>query len=155
MKKRRTRQHIIEDLGLNYVERQFLEAGYSVQRIYRDYGYDANVFTYDINGEIENGMILIQLKSSDKPKLDTFETAIEYSLSKRDLELWLLEREMMLLVLYDAGEEKAYFVILQEYFKRNKLSLQQIKKYIQIKIPLANELTPESVKEIRQIKNER
>ncbi|MEN0049431.1 MAG: DUF4365 domain-containing protein [Bacteroidota bacterium] len=155
MKKKRTRQHIIEDLGLNYVERQFLLAGHSVQRIYRDYGYDANVFTYDINGEVENGMILIQLKSSDQPKLSKDQQAIEYSLSKRDLELWLLEREMMLLVFYDADSEKAYFVILQEYFTKNKLSLQQVRKYIQIRIDLANELTPESVKEIRAIKNKR
>ena len=100
-------------------------------------------------------MILIQLKSSDQPKLSKDQQAIEYSLSKRDLELWLLEREMMLLVFYDAENEKAYFVILQEYFKENKLSLQQVKKYIQISIDLANELTPESVKEIRAIKNKR
>lgn len=155
MKKRRTRQHIIEDLGMNYVERQFLLAGYSVQRIYRDYGYDANVFTYDINGEVENGMILIQLKSSDHPQTAKNQKSIEYSLSKRDLELWLLEREMMLLVFYDASTEKAYYVILQEYFRENKLSLYKINKYIQIKIALANELTPKSVKAIRAIKNKR
>ncbi len=32
MRKQRTRQHIIEDLGFNYVERQILYAGFTVQR---------------------------------------------------------------------------------------------------------------------------
>jgi hypothetical protein len=153
MKKQRTRKHIIEDLGLNYVERQFLLAGHSVQRIYRDYGYDANVFTYNINGEIENGMILIQLKSSDKPKISEVHQAIEYALSRRDLELWLREREMMLLVMYDAHIERAYYVILQDYFNENKLTLQDVNKFIQIRIDLKNELTPESVQQIQTIKN--
>ncbi len=153
MKKRRTRQHIIEDLGMNHIERQFLLAGHSVQRIYRDYGYDANVFTYNNNGEVENGMILIQLKSSDKPKISEIHQAIEFSLSKRDLELWLMEREMMLLVFYDASLEKAYFVILQQYFRENRLTLQDVNKYIQIRINLSDELIPENIKEIQQIKN--
>lgn len=155
MKKRRTREHIIEDLGLNHVERQFLLAGHSVQRIYRDYGYDANVFTYNINGEVENGMILIQLKSSDNPKISDVHQAIAFSLSKRDLELWLMERELMLLVFYDASIEKAYFVILQAYFQANRLSLRDVNKYIQIRISLLDELTPESIENIRQIKNAR
>ena len=42
MRKQRTREHIIEDLGFNHVERQVLYAGYTVMRYSQsnDYGYD-------------------------------------------------------------------------------------------------------------------
>jgi len=140
MKKRRTRQHIIEDLGLNYVERQCLYAGFSVHRIFSDYGYDANVFTYNDLGEAENGMLLFQLKSTDNLKISTLHHAIEFSLSKRDLELWPLN-------------EVAYYLILQEYFKEHRLSLKSVRKYINVFIPKQNVVTPKSVKEIQLIKN--
>lgn len=153
MKKRRTREHIIEDLGLNYIERQFLLASCSVQRIFRDYGYDANVFTYNENGEAENGMILLQLKSTDHLKVSEKRNAIEYSLSKKDLELWLFEKELMILVIYDARAEKAYYVVLQDYFEKNRLSLKNIRKFIRVFIPFENLLTPKSVEVIREIKN--
>ena len=39
MRKLRTRQHTIEDLGFNHVERQILYAGFTVQRyLVNDYG---------------------------------------------------------------------------------------------------------------------
>lgn len=153
MKKRRTRQHLIEDLGLNYIERQCLYAGFSVHRIFSDYGYDANVFTYNDIGEAENGMLLIQLKSTDNLKTSTIHDAVEFSLSRRDLELWLLEREMVLLLIYDAVKEKAYYLILQEYFKDNRLSLKNVRKFIKVYLPMQNVLNRESVKEIQLIKN--
>jgi hypothetical protein len=50
MKKQRTRQHIIEDLGFNNVEKQVLLAGCIVQRYFADYGYDGEIQTFDKNG---------------------------------------------------------------------------------------------------------
>jgi hypothetical protein len=43
-KKRRTRQHVIADLGVNYVELQALQCGYLVERVARDYGIDLRVY---------------------------------------------------------------------------------------------------------------
>ena len=40
MRKLRTREHIIEDLGFNHVEKQILLTGYVLQRNYIDYGYE-------------------------------------------------------------------------------------------------------------------
>ncbi len=50
-------------------------------------------------------MILVQLKSTDHLKISEKHNAIEYSLSKKDLELWLYEKELMILVVYDAQTE--------------------------------------------------
>jgi hypothetical protein len=57
MRKQRTRQHFIEDFGMNYVERQVLHAHCTLERYRYDYGYDAFANTYNENGEYENGTI--------------------------------------------------------------------------------------------------
>ena len=54
MKKLRTRQHFIEDLGLNHIERQILYADCTLQRYLYDYGYDAFINTYNEIGELGN-----------------------------------------------------------------------------------------------------
>ena len=66
MGKQRTREHIIEDLGFNYVERQILYAGFTHNRITQnDYGYDTLVYTFNERGEISSFIFHIQLKSTD------------------------------------------------------------------------------------------
>lgn len=39
--KQRTRQHVIADLSVNFVERLALKCGYTMQRAAADYGYDS------------------------------------------------------------------------------------------------------------------
>jgi Domain of unknown function (DUF4365) len=96
MRKRRTRAHIIADLGFNYVERQVLLAGNTLERIRFDYGYDGCLQTFNENGEIEYGNIFMQLKSTDTLKLSKDEqSSVIFDLSIRDLELWLMGSGMM------------------------------------------------------------
>ena len=64
-RKRRTRQHVIAELSVNYIERQALLSGFSVERIEHDNGVDLMLFAYNADGEIENGHILVQLKATD------------------------------------------------------------------------------------------
>lgn len=50
MKKRRTRQHIIEDLGLNHIEKHILLTGNVLRRFSEyDYGYDGMIDTFIMN----------------------------------------------------------------------------------------------------------
>jgi Domain of unknown function (DUF4365) len=154
MRKRRTRTHIIEDLGFNHVERQVFLAGYTVEKIRYDYGYDGYFQTFNDNGEIESNSIFIQLKSTDNLKLSGKEqNSIIFDLSIRDLELWLLGKEMMLLIVYDAQLEQAFFVDLRVYFSQNKEALINVNKFVRVYIPNKNILNPTSVKELRTIKN--
>jgi Domain of unknown function (DUF4365) len=154
MRKRRTRAHIIEDLGFNHVERQVFLAGYTVEKIRYDYGYDGYFQTFNDNGEIESNSIFIQLKSTDNLKLSGKEqNSIIFDLSIRDLELWLLGKEMMLLIVYDAQLEQAFFVDLRVYFSQNKEALINVNKFVRVYIPNKNILNPTSVKELRTIKN--
>ena len=143
MRKIRTRQHIIEDLGLNHVQRQVLKAGFVVQRYgENDYSYDGMIHTFDSNGESDNGMILFQLKSTDNIKFDKSQKIAKFDLSKRDLELWLLSKLTVLLILYDAQTEIAYYIDLQEYFNKNRLLLKDVVKYVRVNIPTSNLVTP-------------
>ena len=149
MRKQRTREHIIEDLGFNHVERQILYAGFTHNRITQnDYGYDTLVYTFNENGEISNFIFHIQLKSTDHIQLSNNEKMINFDLSKRDLELWLSGSIKLLLVLYDAQKEIAYYVDLQDYFKKKKIVFDKIKKFARIKIPISNILTPQIIKQI-------
>ena len=154
MKKLRTRQHIIEDLGLNHIERQILLSGNVLRRFNEnDYGYDAMIDTFNERGEAENLSFKIQLKSTDNIHLSLLKEGFSIDLSKRDLELWLLDSTKLLVVLYDAQEELAYFVDLQAYFLENVAVLKTIKKYFRINIPLTNRFVPQAIKQLVHFKN--
>lgn len=153
MKKQRTRQHVIEDLGFNNVEKQVLLGGCIIQRYFSDYGYDGEIQTFDENGFYETGYALFQLKSTDKSKFVEQQNAFAFDLSKRDLELWLYEKVPVLIILYDATTDTSYFIELQEYFKKNKIELQNIGKFVRIYIPFTNVFNTEAVQFVRQLKN--
>ena len=63
MKKPRTRQHIIEDLGLNHIKRQISLSGNVLRRFREnDYGCDGMIETFNEQGEAENLIFMVQLK---------------------------------------------------------------------------------------------
>jgi hypothetical protein len=150
MRKQRTRQHIIEDLGFNHVERQILYAGFTVQRyLVNDYGYDGLFHTFNELGEIERGMTHFQLKSTDSIQFSEKKKAFSFDLSERDLELWLLNANKMLLILYDAQLEKAYFEDIQMYFRNNEVKFKKGRKFVRIFIPEEKVFNAEAIKKLR------
>ena len=104
---------------------------------------DGQFRTFTEKGEVENKTIEFQLKSTDKIK--RIGKKIKFDLSKRDLELWLLGNTTLLVLLYDAQDEVAYYLDMQDYFERNRLKLGQIEKFLRVSIPIGNTFTPESV----------
>jgi len=64
-RKQRTRQHVIADQSINYVERFVIDAGYTAQRTEKDYGYDLTLYTYDDRGFVELGLAYLQFKASE------------------------------------------------------------------------------------------
>ncbi|NLS95132.1 MAG: DUF4365 domain-containing protein [Planctomycetaceae bacterium] len=85
----RTRQHVIEEMSLNFLERKVLERGHQlVPATRREYGYDATMFHFSPEtGEIENGEVRFQLKATDH-----LNTAAEYAvcpaIETRHLHYW-------------------------------------------------------------------
>lgn len=153
MRKTRTRQHFIEDLSYNYVEKQTLLARCTLQKYLPDYSYDASIHTYNDLGEIENGEVYVQLKSTDKINFSKKRNAFTFDLSKRDLELWLYNILPVILVLYDAKNDIGYYIELKEYFQENKLVLGKINKFIRVFLPEENVFTIDGVKKLRNLKN--
>jgi Domain of unknown function (DUF4365) len=152
MRKQRTRAHVIEDLGFNYVERQILYAGFTVHRYSsnNDYGYDGLFHTFNERGEYENGIVFFQLKSTDQIEFSPKKKAFVFDLSHRDLELWLADTMTMLLVLYDAQKEVAYYIDLQAYFKMNGIKMDTKRKFIRVYIPKENTFTELAAQSFRQ-----
>lgn len=153
-RKRRTRQHVIADLGVNHVERIVLLAGHTADRFTHDYGIDLTVKTYSDAGEVESGKFDIQVKSSERLKLDSTGAAIAFRIDTRDLRAWLLEWEPVILVLYDAGMERAFWLHLQEYAKANSLDENLGGRTVTLRIPTANELNIPAVQNLRIVKEE-
>lgn len=151
MRKQRTRVHIIEDLGFNHIERQILYAGFTVNRYghSNDYGHDGFFTTFNELGEVEGHLVQFQLKSTDSIQFSEKKNAFTFDLSKQDLELWLLGINKMLLILYDAKKEVAYFEDLQVYFKKKENSYIEDRKFVRIYIPIQNVFTPNNVHNIR------
>ena len=73
-----------------------------------------------------------------------------FDLSRRDLELWLEDTIKMLLIVYDAQKETAYFIDLQPYFKENRISIGKDRKFMRVYIPVKNVFTQSVVSSFRQ-----
>jgi len=64
-RKRRTRQHVIADLGVHHVEGFILEEGHTSQRLGSDYGYDLIMSPFDARGYAEPGVVFFQVKAAE------------------------------------------------------------------------------------------
>jgi hypothetical protein len=115
-RKLRTREHVIADLGINHVERQILLCGHTPQRITHDYGYDLLMVTYSPGGEVEGGWAYFQVKATNRLPLLKDRKTISWTLSRRDLKLWLGEMYPVILAVYHAARDRAYWLDVQEYF---------------------------------------
>ena len=106
-RKKRTREHIIADLSVNYLERQALLRGYSIERIAHDYGLDLFVHTYNDEGDVEPGRLLFQLKATDNPKRVRNGKAVAFRVEMADLRWWLHElMPVILTVRFSCTEQR-------------------------------------------------
>lgn len=94
------RQHVIADQSIHHIEGFILEEGHTAQRLEKDYGYDLIVWTYDEGGFVETGLMLFQLKASET--LKTVGLGYIFDVDIRDYNVWISERNPVILILYDA-----------------------------------------------------
>lgn len=156
LRKRRTREHVIADLSENFVERQVLLCGYTVERLSVDYGIDLMVETFNRLGEIENGQIFFQLKASDRTSITADGKSVLCRIDKADLLYWLGETTPVILIHYDARKNAAWWLHVQEDIQsRQRTSLFVGGKQMTVSIPIANVFDPAAVKTIARRKNAR
>ena len=80
--------------------------GFSVERVRHDYGYDLTMSTYGDTGEVEPGGVYIQVKATDRLPRPAGGKTIPWSISRRDLKLWLAETYPVILVVYDGQKDR-------------------------------------------------
>jgi hypothetical protein len=139
---------VIADLSINYVERQALLAGFAVQRIVRDYGIDLFIATYDASGDVENGEIRIQLKATDAPRWVRAGRAIAVRVDQGDFRHWLMEPMPVILAVYDAAQETAYWLYVQGHFGSGRATrFDQESATLTAHVPGTNGVTPAAMRQ--------
>lgn len=151
--KHRTRGHILADLSANRFEWHALACGFSVERIQHDYGYDLALFTYDRQGRIENGMIWVQLKATDHARLNRLRNAVVVRVERAHLLFWLREIDPVMLVVYDAAKDQAYWLHVQGEVKGGRIfRLLRTQATVSMLVPTANVLDRESIQAFARLK---
>jgi hypothetical protein len=147
MRKRRTREHVIADLSINHVERFVLRCGWTAERTRHDYGIDLFVETYNSEGEVENGRIVMQVKATDTLKRSADGRHIPIRLEWRDLLFWLNEPLPVILVFYDAQEDRAFWLYVKEYFRASRWKERAGRATtVTVRIPVVNVLDEAAVR---------
>jgi hypothetical protein len=114
-RKRRTRGHVIADIGVRYVEYLIAKAGYtSVQSPPGgDYGVDLYYFTYDGEGLAESGSVRVQVRATEALQFRDDGT-VSIRVDCRHVRYWMQERYPVLLVIYDASKDAAFWMDVQD-----------------------------------------
>ena len=150
--KRRVRGHIIADLSVNHVERHALLCGFTVNRTMHDYGIDLDITTFNRHGEIEPGKILAQLKATDKFKVQGETVACR--IERADLVYWLAEPLPVILILYDAINEVAYWLYVQSYFQKlENFNLFAAGKSMTVRVPTKNVLNTRAIQKFAEFRD--
>ena len=154
VRKRRTREHVIADQSVNYVERFVIDEGHTLQRQEHDYGYDLNVITYDGEGYVEPGSFFLQVKAAETLS----ESGMDYvfDLDIRDYNLWMIELMPVMLVLFDASRRRAYWLYVQRYFRQDPVRHpRKGAKTVRVRVPNRQPFNRRAVATMRAIKEEK
>ncbi|MEO6522049.1 MAG: DUF4365 domain-containing protein [Mucilaginibacter sp.] len=150
----RTREHVISDLSVHFVEGFVYRESFTCEVFKGDYGYDLNIYTYTATGEFENGNIFVQLKASDRPKYLKKKSSLSFSMSKKHIEVWFDEPFPVILIIYDAIKLVAYWIYLQKHLRSlPNFSIANVGKSYTVNIPLTNILDNTSMQLFRIYKS--
>lgn len=144
-RKLRTREHVLADLGVNFVERQALACGFSIERVTRDYGIDVLLFTYNSAGEIENGHVEVQVKSTEHPRYVDDGRWLAIRIQSADIAYWQFQPMPVILVVFDATRDQAFWIHVQESLQAER-TLKSDQDRVTIKVPTDQLLNPDAMR---------
>ena len=117
-RKTRTREHVIADLSINHTERPILLCGHTLEGFRNDYGLDLMMFTYDTTGAVEEDVVFFQVKATDILKVRADGQSLPFRVQCADIEFWLRHTFPVILIVYDARADRAYWLYVQAYFRQ-------------------------------------
>jgi hypothetical protein len=154
-RKLRTREHVLADLSVNYVEKQALLCGFSALRVQPDYGIDLMVQTFNPHGEVETGWLLFQLKATDRIKAVDRGQALSCRLERAHLRHWLRESHPVVVALYDSRSDLADWLLVSRYFEELAgFDLAHCGERPSVSIPQSHVLDRTAMKTLARWKNE-
>lgn len=144
---------MVADLAVNYLERQVLLCGFTLERVRHDYGYDLIMATYDTTGQVEGGIVFFQVKATDKLPVLRDGEWISWPVHRRDLALWLKDTYPVILVVYDGERNIAHWLYIQAYFvEHSTAELFTAGETINVRIPIGNRINRRAIHRMRQYK---
>ena len=152
-RKLRTREHVLADLSVNYVERQILLRGFAVNRPDTDYGIDLVMLTFNDRGETEPGQVLCQIKATLSPQILKTEPYISQRIEVTDLKAWQEEWLPVILAIYDGQNDNAYWLYVQQYLDEKNISGDDLltdQDRVTVRVPLENRLDLSAIDRFRQ-----
>jgi hypothetical protein len=112
------------------------------------------VQTFNRRGEVENGWIPFQLKGTDRVKLVDGGRAVSCRIERADLRHWLKEWEPVVLALYDARADVAYWLFVRGYFAGLAgFDVNRAGERVSVSIPRSNVLNHETMQGLARLKN--
>jgi Domain of unknown function (DUF4365) len=144
-RKRRTREHVIADLGVHHVEGAILRCGFTAERVVHDYGLDLYMTTYGADGEAESDWVLFQLKATDHLTRTAGGAAVICRVERADLNRWLAETYPVILVVYDAWADVGYWLYVQAHFAAGR-ARGGAGRTVTVHIPAANVLNEAAIR---------
>ena len=149
-RKRRSREHVISEMSVNFLERQILRRGHQLMRPPQfEYGIDGYMLHFDDDGQVENGLVYFQLKATDDIKFVDKGRAVSVRVKFSDLRYWYSVTEHpVILIIYDAVKHRAFWVDVQAYVDEHKVVDDAT---ITIRIPRKNKLDVWAIDKIREL----
>jgi hypothetical protein len=152
-RKRRTREHVIADLAVNHIERHVLQCGHTLQRTVHDYGLDAILTTFNGRGEVENGLVWMQVKATDHPDRFKKQDSLAVRVERKHLLIWIGELYPVIVVVYDATRDRAQWLHVQEEFGGGRIfEAARSGARATLRVPMAQGLDRDAIGEFRRLK---
>jgi hypothetical protein len=140
---------VIADLSINHVERFVLRCGWTVHRMNPDYGIDLVMQVFKADGQLENGEVKFQVRATYALPRLARRRAIPSRLDARDAIYWLNDAMPVILVIYDARADRAWWLCLQEALRDKQ---QKMKASLTVHIPLDQVVNETAIRHIASLR---
>ena len=151
-RKTRTREHVIASQSVAHVEKFIFDRGFAAERPLHDYGFDLCMTTFAPDGGAEPGNVWFQLKATDTLPVMQDGRTISFPLRWEDIALWREEPMPVILVIYDAAQEIAYWLYTQALFEADNRFQGTGSGTVTVHVSRDNILDEQTIHRFRQFK---
>lgn len=128
-----------------------MQRGHWLDAPRNDYGIDATMFHHNERGEVESGEVRFQIKATNRLVCSRNGRWISQRAMVRDLRYWYFEPYPVILVVYDAKRNRAYWLHVQEYLDRHPSHMETMADSVTLRVPMHNKLNLHAVDRFRKL----